>query len=363
MTFRLLYNATSAKVGGGLSYALQQVRALDGETQKAGVSLTVWASPWNADQIRAAVSCRVVTFPAPNAGVRFLLEQTVGAVATYRYDACIHPGNFAPILGNPRAVLILQNPNYVGSGTEALANRGLNRRLKIGLFRASARRAAILAPISNHLADEVTRSAVPATEISLLLSGRPEFELPDHPPDLSAWDLVAGRYLLSVANDYPHKRLTDIARAFQRAGLDSDVRLVFVGNIEDGRRDQILAAAGDAAGSVTFLGPITARGVVMGLMTSAAALVSAAELEAFPLTPHEAGATACPAILSDIPPHREVAGDFAAFFPLGDADSLATLMRGAVAGEMPRVKRTWPITWNDNARTLLQMARAAASSR
>jgi glycosyltransferase involved in cell wall biosynthesis len=94
------------------------------------------------------------------------------------------------------------------------------------------------------------------------------------------------------------------------------------------------------------------RAEVRWLLAHALAMVAPSALEAFPLTPAEAGSLGCPVILSDIPAHREVAGDHATYVPVGDIDGLAGAIGNAV--DRPSRRKPWTLrqTWESNARAL-----------
>lgn len=76
------------------------------------------------------------------------------------------------------------------------------------------------------------------------------------------------------------------------------------------------------------------------LYADAQALVMPSRYEGFGLPVVEAMASACPVVLSDIEIFREVADDVANYFPVGDADALATLLdRISADVEMGRTSR------------------------
>ncbi|MBI3866510.1 MAG: glycosyltransferase [Planctomycetia bacterium] len=89
----------------------------------------------------------------------------------------------------------------------------------------------------------------------------------------------------------------------------------------------------------------------------AAALMTPSYAEGFNLPIVEALYRGCPVLASDLPVHREVGGDFAAYFPLGNAVALAGLVArqqrsGAVDGVRPADQFRWP-NWSESCRDLL----------
>jgi hypothetical protein len=65
----------------------------------------------------------------------------------------------------------------------------------------------------------------------------------------------------------------------------------------------------------------------------------------------------CPVMASDVPVHREVGGEFAAYFPSGDAAALAAIIArqqktGLLQGVRPVDQFRWP-DWTESCRELL----------
>jgi glycosyltransferase involved in cell wall biosynthesis len=123
-----------------------------------------------------------------------------------------------------------------------------------------------------------------------------------------------------------------------------------VGGLAGPERSRCRALAGRHAGQLCLIGRVAERGQMRWAFEHASALVSMSVLEAFPLTPAEAGSVGCPLVLSDIPPHREVTLGNATFVPPGAVDALAD----ALTGELRPGSRPWrwPASWADNARAL-----------
>ncbi|GIU83795.1 MAG: hypothetical protein KatS3mg008_0570 [Acidimicrobiales bacterium] len=358
---RVLVDACAVRVGGGLSYARSQLAAL--EKVAPDLELEVLASPWNARELASSLRSRVKTLPAFDVPSRFLLEQLV--LSSRRADVVYCPNNFGPLV-RIRAVpvvLTLQNPNYVGRGRRLPQNRGALRRAKIALSRLSMARADRLVVISESLRDELAvDSPRLALEAVVLQSGAPGWEGPAHPPDGVP---LPRRFFLSLANDYPHKRLDDCVRAWVaahrlREGGDGEVPgLVMVGEIAPARRAALRSLVpAPLRRRLVFTGSLADRAAVRWLLENAVAAVSTSELEAHPLTPAEAGSVGCPIMLSDIPPHREVAGEHAEYFRVGDVETLGELMSNRFA-RRPR-RWSWPVTWEENALGLARVLREVA---
>lgn len=361
---RVLVDACAVRVGGGLSYAMSQLAAL--EKVAPDLELEVLAAPWNARELSRTVRSRVTTLPAFGVPSRFLLEQIV--LATRRVDVIYCPNNFGPLVPTRTVavVLTLQNPNYVGRGRQLPQNRGALRKAKIALSRLSMARADRLVVISESLRDELAvDSPRLALEAVVLQSGAPDWAGPARPPEGVA---IPSRFYLSLANDYPHKRLDDCVRAWvaaHRLNGRRDVEvpgLVMVGEIAPAKREDLRSLVPPAMRRrLVFTGPVADRSEVRWLLENSVAAVSTSELEAHPLTPAEAGSVGCPLLLSDIPPHREVAGEHAEYFGVGDVEALAGLMSDRLE-RRPR-PWSWPVSWEENALGLARVLREAADGR
>lgn len=88
------------------------------------------------------------------------------------------------------------------------------------------------------------------------------------------------------------------------------------------------------------------------------ALIAASEIEGFGLPVIEALLRGTPVLASDIPVFREVAGDWADYFAMGDPRSLAELVKGAASRPRRDVSGFRWHSWDDAARRVLQLASA-----
>ncbi len=357
---RVLVDALSARVGGGLSFLKGQLGALEARD----VELQVLTAPWNHDDLRASLvsPCRRVA--VPDLARRFAYEQFVMPLAV-KSDVLYCPGNFIPVLGSsvPR-VLCVQNPNYFGRGRTLAANTTLGRRVQITLSRASVRRAEATVVISRSLHREMAADGLAGDRVVVVRSGASEWEVAAEEPD----GAPGQPFFLSLANDYPHKRLGDLvagwALARTRAG-DGFPALAMVGAIPAPRREQLRALAGRQASgrSLFFAGSVRSRSHIRWLLEHCVSMVATSELEALPLVPVEAGTLGTPALLSDIPPHREVADGYATFFDVGDLDALADRLIDSADDRARRPPLNWPISWDEHAGRLLHVLERAAAQR
>lgn len=366
---RVLYNASSARVGGGLSYACAQADALAAVDD---VLLTMVAAPWNHAALDDAVGDRAVVrlVRVPNAAVRYAWEQMWLPVLARGHDVLISPGNFGCLVSPVPQVVVLQNPHYVGRG-RGVGNPGSwARQGKVRLSHASMRRADLVVSISQALTDEIRSEAgLAGVEVVTVPSGSPPVEVGEARTRLevetAVEDLVGSSpFLLSVSNDAPHKRLDDLASfagALGRADDPMPRRVVVVGAVSPARQEELRARAGRDADALTFLGSVSDRPLVLGLYRRAAVALSTSELEAWPLTLNEASSQGCPMVATDIPPHREVAEDRARYFPVGDIDALHAQVMAALNGPRPEAS-THSASWAEHGAQLAEHVRRLSSS-
>lgn len=167
--------------------------------------------------------------------------------------------------------------------------------------------------------------------------------------------LGARPFLIAVGTIEPRKDHATIVKAVEQVWAGgADIGLVLVGkqgwNVDGlashmrghpelGRRLFWLEEAGD--------------GDLQLLLQKAAALVQASLSEGFGLPIVEAGSRGVPLILSDLPVFREVAGDEAAYFRVGDPTDLAAVVRrGFATGGWPHPRSIRALTWAQSAQEL-----------
>jgi len=344
----VVVDAVSARVGGGLTYLTSQLPAL--ERARPDAHLIVYAQPAAATILRGLLRgpVREVRWPTPLG--RFLYSQIMIPISAPRLAQLYCPGNFASLLTRRRAiVLALQNPNYFGQGRLQKHNASPIRRARAGLSRFSASRARTVIAISKSLAEQVEIDLPGLSDLRVIYSGAPAWveerlETRLKPPPY--------KYLLSVANDYPHKRLEDIVTAWVLAAADaavSDIHLILVGSISARRVTELKGfVRPELQPHLHFMGTMN-QPDVRAMYEAAIAAISAAELEAFPLTPGEAASVGCPLVISDIAPHREVTLGRATFFPVRDTAALAQELVTIAAQPPWREPWSWPHSWDDNA--------------
>jgi hypothetical protein len=309
-------DATSAQLGGGLSFVLNQLPRLEDE-----LDLVVFAQPSAAAALRPVLrrsEVRVTPRWTGSLAARAAWQQSWLAAAVVRAgaDVLYATGNL-PLLAVPRPqVVVLQNIYLFGpEGPALLAAAGAAPRLRMTV-RLQRRLLAIGRPrvtaaiaISESLARVAEREGF-----------RPHVVRLGAPPPLDDRGAPAGvPYAVAVANDYPHKRLRQLA-AMWPAGAP-ELRLV--GASYTTRDRASLAAAVASRPNVTWLGPVGDRDRLFDLYRGAAVCVVHSSLEAFGVTILEAMAAGAPVVAADLAAHREAAGDAATYYAPDDAADLA----------------------------------------
>jgi glycosyltransferase involved in cell wall biosynthesis len=212
--------------------------------------------------------------------------------------------------------------------------------------------------VGEHLGTDVTRLYGVATEV--VPNGVSVPTQVDPAARLAELGLTSRGYLLHVGRLVPEKRVDVLLRA--HAALAQAPPLVVVGSGAGSYADEHEAALRGLAGEgVRFLGA-QPHEVVYELMAGAAALVNPSALEGLPLTVLEARALGTPVVLSDIAPHRELAGASTALGEVDSAPALSAALADLVAdvagrvaaaqGEAAEVRRRW--SWSEVAERTLR---------
>jgi glycosyltransferase involved in cell wall biosynthesis len=231
-------------------------------------------------------------------------------------------------------------PDSYGRSLKAGFDQWLARRYAAAVISNSSSADALwaewLAPGRRH---EVIRNALPLAELDAAPTADPrELGLPPELPLV----VYVGRML-------PHKGIDVLLDALERLNAERPIAVLLlgVGALHEQVRARLLAPG--------FAGRALAPGFrydAAAWLKRAAVFVSLSRWEGMPNTVMEAMATGCPAVVSDIPQHREILDDASAsFVPFGDASRAASAIRHAL-DDSPAAR----------ARAALARARAAAWS-
>jgi glycosyltransferase involved in cell wall biosynthesis len=206
--------------------------------------------------------------------------------------------------------------------------------------------------ISETVREQLTSAVKTQARIEVIHSGHETFtENSERPPRMQA-----NHFVLALASDAPHKRLDDVALAFSISGPKAV--LVIAGNVSPSRRAALRKLA--AGAELEFLGFVTRRQEVAWLLQNASCAISASSVEAFPLPLVEGAECGCPLILSDIPVHREVAGDHASYFAVGDHVNLSGLIDSHLRQHGHREPWSWDVSWQQHSERVADVLRWAA---
>lgn len=359
---QVLVDGASAGIGGGATYLVQQISAID---QLCAVDLTVYAPAPVIPSLREACPrARIRAAPRAPLPLRLLWEQLVLPVRASRYDLVYLVGNFALFLSPRPQVLTLQNSHHFGARSRAVRRAffrvpmRLRLMLESGLARASVRRADRVLAVSNAMRDAVEEDLGVGAGVSTVPSAPTLSPRLNGPP-------AQGTYVLSIAHDYFHKDWEGLIAAFaERTEMPP---LWLVGAPRNARRIPSLATqleARGARGRIIFLGEVRDRSALARLVAGATAYVAHSHLESFNFTPYEAMSFNIPVAASDIPAHREICGDAATFYSAGDPDALAEALACAIARSGPTPTAPYlNRRWSDNASELVQLFEEVGGSR
>ena len=183
---------------------------------------------------------------------------------------------------------------------------------------------------------------------------------PDH-AGATALDLPAGRFVLAVSSDAPHKQFSLIEAALAHPCCAA-VELVIVGG---GGGRTLATERPRGATRARRVGRVS-DAVLRALYERALCLVFPSTYEGFGLPPVEAMASGCPVIVSRAGALPEVCGDAALYCAPGDAASLAGQIAGLEADAALRESlvargraRAAAFTWERTALALVSALDAA----
>ena len=141
---------------------------------------------------------------------------------------------------------------------------------------------------------------------------------------LESFHLSPGEFITYVGRLVPEKRIQDLIVAFRQLRTAHKLAIVGEGGYTDAYVDELRKVAGNDQ-RIVFTG--MQRGMALeALYRGAAAFVLPSDLEGLPMSLLEAMDRGIPAVVSDIPPHRELLGavkGYDLFFRCRDVGGLA----------------------------------------
>jgi O-antigen biosynthesis alpha-1,2-mannosyltransferase len=254
--------------------------------------------------------------------LRIVYQQLVAPVFDRASTLLVCPGDQAPVWGRAPLVFVvhdvrrLTRPETSEKRTEAAYYRAV--------MRFAARRARRIVTISEFSRSEIERVLSPDCPI-VTVSAHP---LPQEP---SGPDGQRPLTFLTVGALRGYKGVETVIEALSKVDVEGDrmPKVLCVGGDEGNGdyRDRLLAYARRLKVDHRFelMGWIPEE-QLRDLYGSCAGTINPSTYEGYGLPVAESLADGLPTIASDIPPHREVAGDAALYFEPGDADALAGLL-------------------------------------
>ena len=285
-----------------------------------------------------------------------------GAASRHQLDVLHFPHYVRSAAPGCRVVVTMHDPIHL------LFPRSPLHRLYARIMMAwSIRSSAVLFTGSEAARAELTRCLrAPADRFTVIPHAVAPVFAPPSPESVT--EFLAGRgltrpFLLCVASHRPHKNLDGALRAFRAAGL-ADAELVIPARDHETRARLEPIAAG--VSRVRILCPVTDTDLPL-LYAGARLVLVPSRCEGFGLPALEAAACGGPVLASDIPPHREVLGNAAAFASVETARALADALarlwmddrrRGELAALGPA--RAALFDWAETARATRDGYRRAA---
>jgi glycosyltransferase involved in cell wall biosynthesis len=289
---------------------------------------------------------------ASNRPARVLWEQTIlpWEASRYRVDVMLNPGFTAPLIEIVPNITVFhdlqhkRHPEYF---------RWLDLPFWRFLLWASAHRAAKLIAVT-----EATRGdleyfyGIPKEQIRVVHHGV-------DPALFSLTRTNTERFVLCVSTLHPHKNLERLVRAYGRKKRDFRLVLAGMKGFHAAAIEKLIAK-GNLSNDVTLTGWI-ARPELFGYYERALACIQPSTFEGFGMPVLEAMAAGVPLACSDIPPHREVAGNAALYFDPLDEDALENALErvtspNAVCSPLVAAaqERARAFTWERAARLTLE---------
>ena len=330
--------------------------------------LPAWLEAQPVDAGLVTVVAHRGGFYTPAAQRSWLRVRRDGAVA--HAAATFFPHWDAPLVAMPRRSLVTVHdlipfrvPDAFPASRRIVAAPALRRVLR------TARRVICVSEAS---ARDVRQWYPPAaTRLSVILNGVSE-RFADGEPGAAP---LAGRYLLCVGNQKPHKNLAAAVGVLARLRSTGyqDLRLLVVGRRFDDRGDVLSAARAAGVAEAVVAVDAADDGALHAAYAHCAALLFPSRYEGFGLPVLEAMTAGAPVVASTARAVVEVAGDAAALHPPDDVAGMAASVAALLDDAEHRARviargraRAAAYRWTDaaraTARELHGIARAGASA-
>ena len=386
---KVLVNAVSAKLGGAATYVRNLAAALEAHAGPEDRFVFVVPPERATEMAPAAAPVRIVESRAASGSYarRWWWEQVTlrRLVAQERPDVLFSSANFAMMACPCPQALLVRIPIYFSreyceqvlpSKTAAFrAETALRRWL---VCRSVASADCVVTP-SAAMRDDLRRFARIADDrLRVIPYGVPGQRLvPPEPRDRPVGQPLRALWVSHYAD---HKDLATLFRAVAllRESGREPVELWLTldppaAGAQRGQHTEMPSAQRDMLaklnGSVRFLGVLRYE-QIWDAYRQADIFVFPSLCESFGHPLVEAMAAGLPVIASDIPVHREICGDSAQYFPVGDAHALAARLERLSADAALRAKmtregafRVKSFLWEDHVSRLLALLRELSAAR
>jgi len=357
----VLVNAIHGKSGGGRIHLAEVLPRL-ARMGDPDVRYLVLARPEQAPELRATgVGVRVVHAPQHFA-LSFLWDQVALPLLALRLRAGLvfSPANYGPWLLGRRCLLLVRT-TFDAAESWASRRKKVYWRLQVTVARWSVHTARGGMVVSETFRREVApRLGIPESWLVVNHHGHAAaFRPQPEPGDAAA--APPGRYLLVVADLYPHKnleRLLDAVAEVRRTHPDLGLCVVGAALLSDYAARLRARAAALGFGEETFKGALPQR-ALPPLYRRAAAVLCLSLAESFGMAQLEAMACGAPLVVSELPVFREISGDAAVYADPTDARSMARAIAAVLDDRALAARlsgsgraRAARFTWDRSARAL-----------
>jgi glycosyltransferase involved in cell wall biosynthesis len=302
---------------------------------------------------------RLVSLPAsPVRRLAVLRRTTAGRVVLLHFGDGKLFITLRPALTAARSVIRFCHSDY------AHLRNGLKNRVDRLLSRSEDRIVAVGGRSTRFLLDDV---GVDRRKVDTLPNAIPPGPSGSSRPEGAVWRRHEGRdaahLIVSVASFYPHKGHEMLLRGFAEIlRHEPDSVLALVGDGSETIALWQTARDLGVLGRVRWLGAVWNREVVRGVLAEADVFVSMSRFEGIPISVLEAGEHHLPMVLTDIPGHRDGAGEHASYVAVDDyrsfADKVVETLRGGAADRRPVDSAA---AWERYARHLVDTVREAGA--
>jgi glycosyltransferase involved in cell wall biosynthesis len=383
----LFINSLATSAGGGLTYIRNVLPYL---AARPDVRVTVALSPGLKEEFAGLINIDFLELECSPAR-RFWYEQAAlsGAIRRCWADVLLSTGNFALRKSPVPQILLSRNSIYTSADyyrdlrTRHEYRAWLDTRLRAALARRSIRWANVTVAPSEAFAAELRRWTG-ARVLAIHHGFDPENFTRDSSPFSSEVEeklrIAEGSLKLLFVSHYNYYRnFETLIRALPRLRdrmSDRPIKLLLTCSLVAGKnpgayRPETAAALVKKLGvsdMVLELGEIPYR-QLHRLYARADVYVTPAYTETFAHPLVEAMASGLPVVASDLPVHREIAGDAARYFPRFSADELAEIV-AQVAQSPERSKhmaavgleRARQFSWKTHVEKMLELSRTVLDS-